>query len=249
VKLIQILSLALLQGVSEVLPISSSGHLVLLQNILKIDGNLISLFIYLHSASLLAILLFFWPQIRELIRNKKTILYIVIASIPAVIFGLSAENLIESLFSSSKMVSLALLFTAFINFSTDRIIKKDQKEELDGKKALKIGLFQALAIIPGISRSGTSLNGALRQKLEKNNALNFIFLMSIPAIGGALLLDVAKHGIDLSFGVTNLILAISLTFISTFLSLKFLRSIVNKGNFIYFSIYCLLIAISTFFLL
>lgn len=241
-NLIQILALALLQGISEVLPISSSGHLVLLQNILKIDGNLLSLFIYLHSASLLAILVFFWPQIKDLLKNKKTILYIIIASIPAVIVGFTIDNFIETLFSSTKMVSLALIFTAVINLSTHKLIKKDEHQEMNIKKAFKTGLFQALAIIPGISRSGTSLNGALRQKLEKNDALNFIFLMSIPAIGGALLLDIIKNGVDLSYGITNLSLAVILTFISTLLSLRFLRKIVNKGNFIYFSVYCFILA-------
>lgn len=246
-NLIQILSLALLQGIAEVFPISSSGHLVLLQRILEIEGNQLSLFIYLHFASLIAIIFFLWPQIKKL--RKKGLLYILIASIPAAVIGLLAGDLITSLFSSPKMVSLALLVTAILNLNTHQLIKNDNQKEMGKKSAFRIGLAQALAIIPGISRSGTTLNASLRNGVEKNKSLNFIFMISIIAISEALLFDLFKHGLNLELGLTNLALAFIVTFISTLLSLKFLKKLIKKENFLFFAIYCLVAAIATFFLI
>ena len=246
-NLAQILALALLQGISEVFPISSSGHLVLLQNILGVEGNYLSLFIYLHFASLLAIIFFLWPQIKKITKNG--FIYVLIASIPASIIGLLTSDLINKFFSSPKMVSLALIMTAAINFSTHKLIKKDNQEKIDQKKALKIGLAQALAIIPGISRSGSTLNIALRTGVEKNKSLNFIFMISIIAITEALLFDLFRNGVKTDLGMTNLGLAIAVTFISTLYSLKFLRKLVKKENFLFFSVYCLIVAILSFLLI
>lgn len=245
-NLIQILSLAVLQGISEVFPISSSGHLVLLQHLLGIEGNQLSFFIFLHFASLLAIIFFLWPQIKKI--TKKGILYVLIANIPAAIIGFLAGDLLSDFFSSPQMVSLALLLTAALNFNTHQLIKKDNQEEMDQKKALRIGFAQALAIIPGVSRSGTTLNAALRNGVEKNKSLNFIFMISIIAISEALLFDLFKHGLNTDLGLINMSLAFLVAFLSTLFSLKFLRNLVKKENFLFFTIYCLLVATATFFL-
>jgi len=203
-----------------------------------------------------------------------------IGTIPAVVFGLVFKDTIEGLFSSIKFVSITLMITAGINFTSDYLLKKagSQKEVTDEngkgkddksdvsfdkkgikhsiKPALIIGSFQALAIIPGISRSGSTLMGGLSQKMDRQSAFDYAFFLAIPAILGAgvlQILDMYLEGFPIAngYGIDWLVFLAGGTaaFISGFISLSFFNYILKSAKLKWFAWYCLLVGISTFFLL
>jgi len=232
--------LGLVQGLTEFLPVSSSGHLVIIQHLFKLTQPPILFDIFVHLATALAIILVFWSALIKL--TKKNIIFILIASIPAAVFGLLLNSQIQSLFNSLKLISLALFVTSLLLFSIKFFLpqaKKDKPKLLD---AFIIGCFQALAIIPGISRSGSTISSAIFMGLKPITAFNFSFILSLPAVFGAQLLhlsDLTSISINqIPFLLTGFITA----FISGFFSLKLLKKLIIKGKVNTFAYYCLTLA-------
>ena len=163
-SLIDAIIIGLVQGITEFLPISSSGHLVIFQNLLNINvpGNLIE--VAAHLGTLLSIILIYWKEILNLIINirlentRKYILFLIIGTLPSVFFVLSAKSFILEMFESIKSVSLALIITGLVLLLSNLASKRN--ENINLKKGLFIGLAQACAIIPGISRSGMTISAA-----------------------------------------------------------------------------------------
>lgn len=237
--------LGIVQGVAEFLPISSSGHLVLFHKLLSIEEGSLFFDTMLHWATLLAIIIFFYKDILRI--NIAQIKAIVVGTIPAVLVGLFFKDQVESLFSSLTLVSFALLFTGGLNIWTDRKLNKmadeKQSDEMDWKKGFKIGLFQALAITPGISRSGSTLAGGIWQNLSRSQAFTFSFLLAIPAIAGAGILqlkDVLETG-DLQIQISVLLVGMLSAFISGILSLKLFSYVMDKARLEWFGYYCLVV--------
>ena len=182
--------LGIIQGLTEFLPVSSSGHLVLFGKLLnhQEEGNLFE--VLLHFGTLVATIIVFRTHIMDLVKgifsgdskSKSLGINIVIASIPTAIIGLLFEDFMESLFDSPLLVSCALIFTGIILMSTKFV--KGETKDLTWKMALIIGFAQAMAITPGISRSGSTIAIALLIGLSRKEAGNFSFLISIPVIGG-----------------------------------------------------------------
>lgn len=245
----QSIVLALVQGITEFLPVSSSGHLVLFQNLFGITDPPVFFDVLLHFGTLGAILIFLRKEIWLLIKNWKSNLNVwkllIIGSIPAAILGYWVNNMIEEIFSSIKLVGLMWLIMGLILILTKKLKKDEEKEKLEEIKwsdAIIIGLFQTFALFPGISRSGSTIIGGLWRKLSAKTAFTFSFLLSIPAILGATGLQLIKNGTD---GVTliNGIFPMIMAGLVGYFSLKFLQKTLISQKFYLFGFYCLVMGI------
>ncbi|MBQ0032130.1 MAG: undecaprenyl-diphosphate phosphatase [bacterium] len=184
--------LSILQGFAEFLPISSSGHLVLGKNLLGMQELGMRIDIFLHVGTLLAIFAFYFAIIRRIIVNLEWsyMFKIVVSAIPAGIVGVLFKDQLEAAFASPKMVGAALVFTGLVLTAT-RVLPKGEKDVSFGR-ALIMGVAQAVAILPGVSRSGMTLAAARATKVGAEKSAEFSFLMSAPPIAGAALLELLK---------------------------------------------------------
>lgn len=230
--------LAIIQASTEFLPISSSGHLALVSNLISQPD--LFFFIVLHVASLVAVMIFTRKEIGQLLSFNKQYrimwLYLIIATIPAALCGFFFKDVIEKTFSSFLAIGIAFIFTGLILFLT-----KFSKiySNLNIKSSLIIGLLQILALFPGVSRSGMTISSALFLGIDREKAIKFSFLLFIPLTLGALILE---RGEGLYF---DLSLVVSF-FVCLILSLAFLNLllfIVKKGDFWVFSTYCFIIGL------
>ena len=246
--LFEAIILGTIQGLTEFLPISSSGHLVLGQMILdvKIQGNEFE--VVTHLGTLVSVLCIFWKEILSLILNitdkntREYIFYIILGTIPAAIIGFGAKSYISELFDSVQLVSVALMVTGLILFFSQKV--KKNSLTIDANKALLIGITQAIAIIPGISRSGITICTALALGMSGKNAAKFSFLLAIPVISGAgLLLAFNSQSNITLIPLTSLIMAFLSSFIVGYICLKWLLSLLESGKFYFFGYYCFLIGL------
>ena len=245
--IIEAITLGIIQGLTEFLPISSSGHLVLSQVILgiQIPGN--DFEVLLHIGTLCSILVVFNNDIKNILftlsskETQKFILMIFVGTIPAVIIGLGFKDVIEGLFDDIIVVGFALVFTGITLIGSFYSKSGNKKNTII--KAFLIGVAQAIAIIPGISRSGITISFALFLGLDTRQAAKFSFLLAIPVISGAGILMAT----DLRDGFSIDIYAAASGLITSFLvgmvALKWLLSWLEGGKFHYFGIYCFLIGI------
>lgn len=240
--LIQALILGLLQGLTEFLPVSSSGHLVIVQHLFGLLNPPVFFDVFLHLATALAVIVVLWRPL--LFLDKKTIGFILLASLPAGVFGILLNSSIESLFSSVKLVAVALLITGLLLFLTRYFFSQAKNTRLTWKNTLFIGLFQAIAIIPGISRSGSTISAGIFAKLKPELVFNFSFLLALPAILGAAMLQLR----DLNFSISLFNLPLFIGFIAAFFSglsfLKLLKKFVSQGKFSPFAYYCLALGLA-----
>ncbi len=229
--------LAILQAATEFLPISSSGHLALFSNLIS-KPNLF-FFTVLHVASLIAVLIFTRKEIFQLLSFKKQYqklwIYLIIATIPAALFGYFFKPTIEKAFSSFLFLGIAFLFTGTILFFT-KFSKTHSK--INYKNSLFIGLFQLLALFPGISRSGMTISSGLFSGIGREKATKFSFLLFIPLAVGAFLSEIGEFYISFS-----LILSFLICLILSLFFLNFLLRIVKKNLFWLFSFYCFIVGI------
>ncbi|MBZ4646372.1 MAG: undecaprenyl-diphosphatase UppP [Clostridia bacterium] len=256
--------LGIVQGLTEFLPVSSSGHLVIFQELFgmnELEQSHLLFDTLLHFGTLLSICLVYSKDIYHLIKEffemmadipkgnininsspyRRMVMLLITATIPAVIIGFLFKDAFETMFKSIRVVGFTLLFTGFLLWITSKLIpgSKDEKN-VKYSNAFVIGLFQSLAITPGISRSGSTIVGALLNGLKKEFAVKFSFLMSIPAILGAAVLqvpDLMKQGFNSTdvFSYTAGTLAAAIT---GFIAIKFLINLLNRGKFYLFSYYC-----------
>lgn len=245
----QAMILAVVQGLTEFLPVSSSGHLVILQRFFGLTPPIL-FDVLVHVGTLLAILFFFREKYLDLIirlrRKEKNALVLfrllVIGTIPAVLVGLFLEKKLVAIFGSVKLVGVSFLLTAAILFFNYFLEKRKKLEKgLDGVKpedALTIGLAQALAILPGVSRSGTTITAGLRQGLSRETAFFFSFLLAVPAIFGALSLQLVFINGDLG-DLRLAMLAVPVAGFCGYLALLGLKKIWLGGRMWLFGFYCL----------
>jgi len=267
------LSLGLIQGIAEFLPISSSGHLVLAQALFGLDGPEIFFDLILHLATLGAVVFFYRqnilalivelkflpgavinpPRLKVLYHSRKEFhlgLLIIVASLPTAIIGILFKDLFTSLFSSIQAVGWALLLTALILTASSLKKRRPKTSELDLTiaMALAIGFIQGLAITPGLSRSGLTISLALLLGVSWELSARFSFLLSIPAIVGGLLLSLKEAGLS-SFSPSAMILGFLAAGISGYLSLKLLNLLLKKNLFPIFAIWCFFIGVFILFML
>ncbi|MFH1654676.1 MAG: undecaprenyl-diphosphate phosphatase [Pseudomonadota bacterium] len=259
--------LGALQGATEFLPVSSSGHLVLAQHFLGVElegGQLLAFDVCLHFGTLLAVIFVFWRELAGMITaifapkmttsvsafspkdSRRLFLFLVIATIPAGLIGVLFEDFFDGLFGNPLSASFMLIITGVILWFT-KYIKGDGLgvERIGLTRSLIIGFSQALAIIPGISRSGSTISAAIYSGLNRDLAARFSFLLAVPAILGASILKIG----DLSeLSKDNLIAVVIGTAISCAVgvaAIKGLLAIIRRRSFHWFAVYCWVAGISS----
>lgn len=242
--------LGVVQGLTEFLPVSSSGHLQIAKEILGVEiENNITFDVTLHAATVLSTIVVMWAEIWKLLKGlfsktfndeQRYVLKILLSMIPAGLVGVLLGDQIEALFSSLLFVGCMLLFTsALLTFAY--YAKPRQKSEISYRDAFIIGCGQALATLPGLSRSGTTIATGLLLGNEKGAVANFSFLMVIPVILGKMLLDILSGEMAaMSVGTLPLVAGFVAAFLSGALACKFMIGIVKRGKLIWFALYCLL---------
>ncbi len=257
---IEVAILGIVQGLTEFLPVSSSGHLVLTEKIFNIHTENIYLEVFLHFGTFMAVVIVFWKDILGIIkalwvnifsadRNSTSVDYfklflcLLIGTVPAGVLGLLFKDFVESFFKSSSLVSFMLVCTGIFLILTR--FSKIKKESVGFFDSLIIGLAQGLALLPGISRSGWTISAGLFREIKGNKAAEFSFLLSLPAILGASVLKL-KESIGQNLPSKTMALYLSgvlFAFIFGYFSIKFMLRILKKGKLEYFGYYCIIIGI------
>ena len=245
---IEILILSAVQGISEFLPISSSAHLIVVSNLYDLKTSSLLIDISLHLGSLFAIILFFKKDLFDLQNNQKLLSLIVIGSFPLIIFGyiLHTTELVHLLRNIKIIAWTTLFFGIILYFADQRKIDQNISTSLNIKSIIFIGLFQILALIPGVSRAGITMTAARFLKFNRVDSGKISFLLSIPALTGASFLglkDLYNQSIEINLIV---ILAVILSFLFSYITVKFFLSYLNKFSLNIFVIYRIIISIILF---
>jgi len=240
--LLQTLILGMIQGVTEFLPVSSSGHLVLIQTLFGLK-EMLFYDVLLHFATLLAVILFFYKDIIDYLKNLKIIFYIVVLTIPTGVIGVIVKKYFSFVFDNVLISGICLVITGLWLWIAETVYTKNvgQKIKIDNigiLKTLLIGVAQGIAVLPGISRSGSTLGSALIMNIDKLQAVKFVFISSIPAILGATFLELKEVMGGTVIFQPVYIYGMITAFIFAILSLKFLIKIVSKQKLKYSSYYC-----------
>lgn len=254
-SLFESLILGIIQGLTEFLPVSSSGHLEIFKEIFSSDyqpKESLLITITLHAATAMSTLFYFRKDIgfifKELLRFEKSeslyfALKIILSMIPAVIVGLFFEDFIASLFDRNLLlVGFMLLITAFLLFQADRIGKNNKP--LNYRSALLIGVIQAIAILPGISRSGATIALAVLLGIDRERAARFSFLMVIPLIFGSMAKSLLEiDSVTQSPDYLPLLVGFIAAFITGIFACKWMIALVKKSQLKYFSFYCIVVGV------
>lgn len=235
--------LGVVQGLTEFLPVSSSGHLVLFQKLIPgFSQPGITFDVILHFGTLFAVVFYFRKDLLKI--NLKYLWFLGIGTIPAVLVGLFAKDWVEGLFDSGSTLWLEFLASAFINFLIWKIIPK--KGEVNTKNSFVTGIAQAIAIIPAISRSGATIFSGLAQGIKAEEAIKYSFLLSVPAVLGANILEISKISGNLGgINAYEYLIGFFAAFISGFFAIKLVSKLLLNRKFLWFAIYCVAISIVT----
>lgn len=260
---LQALLLGFIQGLTEFLPVSSSGHLQIGQALLGTSGeDNLSFTLVVHVATVLSTLVILWPEVADLLRGtfttakwneqKDYVAKIVISMIPIFIVGMFFKDYVEQIFGEGLLVvGICLLITALLlwlsEFLSKRMQSRDESEqghEVTYRDAIIIGLAQALAVLPGLSRSGTTIATGLLCGVKKESVARFSFLMVLVPVLGDAFLDLLKNLGDAEafsgIPVSSLIVGFLTAFVTGCLACKFMLEIVRRQKLVYFAIYCLI---------
>ena len=251
-NIIEIIILSIIQGISEFLPISSSAHLNIVEVIFEFNSNSLMIDVSLHLGSLLAIIFYFKKELLDLKNNQKLLSLVVIGSIPIIIAGyiVSTTGIINLLENNLKIIAWTTLIFGIILYLADKS-KFDKKisSNLNFKTILCIGLFQILALIPGVSRAGITITAARFFRFNRFDSSKISFLLAIPAIAGASVLQL-KDAVGQGFEFNYLILiSITLSFLFSYFTVKFFLDYVNKFSLNVFVIYRIIISIILFIII
>lgn len=249
--------LAILQGVAEFLPISSSGHLALGAHWLQLQGDQAELSIVLHAGTLLSILCFYWRRVWALImEDKRVIPKLIVGTIPAVILGLFVKKLLPDLLGFDMMEGYSAALTAALMLPVTGLMLlsitsmkpgETEYQELSYGRVFLVGVFQAFALLPGISRSGSTIVAGLMTGMKREAAATFSFLLAIPAILGASVLEAKEvydrvsdpelHANVVATPVPMLIAGAVVSFVVGYVSLQLLVKLINKGQLHWFAMW------------
>ena len=248
---IEILILSAVQGISEFLPISSSAHLILVSNLYNLKSSSLLIDISLHLGSLLAIIFFFRKDLFDLRNNKKILSLIIVGSIPLIIFGyiLHSTELIHLLRNIKVIAWTTLIFGIILFFADQRKINQNIHTNLNIKSIIFIGIFQILALVPGVSRAGITMTAARFLKFNRVDSSKISFLLSIPALAGASFLglkDAFNQSIEINYLI---IIAVILSFLFSYMTVKFFLSYINKFSLNIFIIYRIIISFILFYII
>jgi len=243
VSITQAIILSIIQSITEWLPISSSGHLALMQHFFGFQN--LAFDVYLHFASILAVIYVFRLDILKLLdlkdkKNREYVGYLILALIPIAIVGFFLRNKMEAILSDMLLLGIFFVISGVIVLSTK--FMKEKKSKVTSLDSLTIGIFQALAIFPGISRSGATISAGLFSGLKKEQVIKFSFLLAIPTILGATVLELGSiAAADIS--IFALIISFIITFFVSVFAIKLLLKIIRKQGFYWFGFYNILIGV------
>ncbi len=257
--------LGTVQGITEFLPVSSSGHLSLLQRVLGFNmagGSMMFVNVMLHLGTLAAVVFVFWRDILGLFKKPfKTLLMLVVATVPAAVVGVLAADKIDAIFAGAQgLLYLAVCFacTAAMLLACEIVSKRwKAPKPLGWKNALPMGLMQAVALFPGISRSGSTIVAGAVTGAKREEVAKFSFLMSIPIILGSVVMEVkdlifpGEEGIALSFGgpeAVGMVFGVVCAAIFGFFSVKVMLKVIGKANYKWFAFYLVLLSMTCFWL-
>lgn len=264
-ELLKAAVLGVIQGLTEFLPISSSGHLVIGSQLLDFEQQGVAFDVFLHLGSLLAVLLVFRKEVFEMAmaplraltgkldeKNRMYLLwdlYVIVATIPAVFVGLFLKDQVETLFSSLPLVYSMLIITALLMFISGYL--KERGSQLNWLNCLLIGCAQACAIMPGLSRSGSTIFTGMLLGINREVVARFSFIMSIPAILGAAVLQLGElvHGQPVQGSLANLAAGTIMSAVAGYFAIVLLLDIIRRNRLQYFGYYCLAVALIGFSLL
>ena len=250
-NVIEIIILSLIQGISEFLPISSSAHLLVVSTLYEFKSSSLLIDVSLHLGSLLAIIFFFRKELFNIKNNHKLLSLITVGSIPLIIIGyIFYKTEIIYLLRDIKIVAwTTLIFGILLYFADKCRFDKKIASDLNLKVILYIGLFQALALIPGVSRAGITITAARIFKFNRFDSSKISFLLAIPALTGASFLglkDLINQSIEFNYLV---LMAITLSFLSSYFTVKFFLEYINKFSLSVFVAYRILVAIILFIII
>ena len=267
--ILQAIIIGIVQGLTEFLPVSSSAHLVFIQKLLGVESSL-SFDTFLHLGTLIAVLWFFrydiykmlrswWLSIQDILRGrfkegfyedpyKRLAWYVILATIPVGIVGVLFEDSVDALFSGALYVPAFFLFvTGTILYLSQRMTSgKINYDTITKKEALFMGLGQACAILPGLSRSGTTIAAGLTIGLDKEFAAKFSFILSIPAILGAFVLQLKDIGSAMDVNFLPVILGFAASIIAGYMAIKWMLDLIQNKSLDIFAYYCWLMGIIVF---
>ena len=253
-ELLKALILGITQGFTEFLPISSTGHLLIFRKLFGLSEAGLFLDTMLHLGTLIAVFIVFWEDIIQLIKRpfSKLALLIIVGTIPTAIIGLTFEDFFEGISKTGATVGWEFLFTGVILWLAESMKGKGFKniDQISFKDAFLVGTLQGAAILPAVSRSGLTIAGALFRGIDKETAARFSFLISIPAILGAVVLQSMKlfsgeesASLD-AIGIIPLLVATIASAIAGYVAVKWMLKIIQKGSLKVFSIYVWILGIS-----
>ena len=258
-NLIRYIFLGFIQGFTETIPVSSSGHLMIFKKLLSFNVDFETIAILTNFGSLIAIIILFWSDIVKIVKNffnyikskdkesKADFRYawmIVLGCIPAGFMGLVIKyfDLFDKIEKNVKVVGISLIITSILLFIIRNFKGTKTDNEIGIKEALTVGCFQILGLFPGISRSGSTIVGGMTQKLKRDTAFKYSFMLYIPMSLAAMLVEVKDIKLESSL-IFYYVVSILVSLIVTLLVTKWFRKIVNNGKLIYFSIYCFIVGL------
>ena len=252
---LQALILGIIQGFTEYLPVSSSGHLTIFGTLFGLSGEEnLSFAIAVHAATVLSTIVVLWKDIWEILKgifkfqwNKETKYFtkIILSMIPVGLVGFFLKDYVKDIFGSGLfIVGCMLLLTASLLFFS-YYYRPKQKENISFKDALIIGISQAIAVLPGLSRSGTTISTGLLLGIKKEDVAKFSFLMVLIPILGEAFLDLMKGDFSGSTGISgfSLLIGFIAAFISGVIACKWMLNLVKKGKLVYFAYYCVAVGL------
>ncbi len=238
--------LGIVQGLTEFLPVSSTAHLILVPWFFKWAGlvDTLTFDVALHAGTLIALLFCFWQDWLEMIMKKRRLLgLIIIASVPAGVAGILLNDIVERSLRNPYIISLSLVAIGMVMLASERAKRHRALDDINLLDAIYIGISQAVALIPGVSRSGITISSGLFRGIERDSAARFSFLLSTPVVGGAVLLHLIKivktYG---NFDMQIFAVGVVASAVSGFLALKFLLSFLRKHPLNLFAYYRFVLA-------
>ncbi|MFO8052837.1 MAG: undecaprenyl-diphosphate phosphatase [Candidatus Omnitrophota bacterium] len=238
---------SLIQGLSEFLPVSSSGHLFILKNIFSSGDDLLPFFVFLHIATLLAVFVFLYKEIFTALKNKKVISYLIVATAITALLGLAIDKILSRYFTNNHFIFFLLLINGFILLTARRLKGSRELADISVKDGIILGVLQGFSFLPGISRSGITIIGLLARKFKPKTAFSLSFIMSVFPIAGTFLFKI--HSLT-ALRLSPLILTLSflVAFIVGLFSLFLVKKALIMKKFIYFGYYCIILAITGLFI-
>jgi undecaprenyl-diphosphatase len=244
---LQWILLALLQGITEYLPVSSSAHLVLLSKVVGWKDQGLVMDIAAHSGSLIAVLWYFKEEIKKLLTGKNWSLFykLLMASIPLAVVGFLFAGYIDVNLRSPIVIAYASIFFGILLYMSDSFVKKNHFEALDNKASFIVGLAQVLALIPGASRSGVTMTAAMAYGYKKETAARFSFLLAIPALMMTTIYGALKiYKEPTEYNSIGILIVLSISFFASLLSIKIFLKLVEKINMVHFMWYRVILGIA-----